>query len=85
MHPEDDQLVDEEELEIDEEPVLAIGTDPAPSDTGEGDHPRYEDSIEAQDDTPTESVEIDPEESRKDDSTVLATDRFDSEGNRVLR
>lgn len=45
---------------------------------------RYEDiNAEAADDTPVDSVEVPLEESRRDETTVLATDQFDLEGNRI--
>ena len=45
---------------------------------------RYEDTeAAAEDETPVDSKEVPLEDSRKDDTTVLATDVFDSEGNRV--
>lgn len=54
---------------------------------GEPDPPRYEDAIltTPEDFEPAESSthEVPLEESRKDETTVLATDIFDSDGNRV--
>lgn len=49
--------------------------DPGPS--------RYEDRFDTVIDTPLSSPEVDLEDQRKDETTVLATDVFDSEGNRV--
>lgn len=45
--------------------------------------PRYEDQFITEVDTPLSSPEVPLEESRKDETTVLATDQFDAEGNRI--
>jgi len=45
--------------------------------------PRPEDEGDI-DDTPLSSPEVDLETQRKDDSTVLATDRFNEEGKRII-
>jgi hypothetical protein len=50
-------------------------TDPGPE--------RIEDADGVQDDTPTSAKEVPLEDSRKDDTSVLATDQFDAEGNRI--
>ena len=46
---------------------------------------RYEDKMAPTQEDPAElsAEEVDPEEARKDETTVLASDIFDSEGNRV--
>lgn len=44
--------------------------------------PRYEDQFPPAVDTPLSAEEVDPEESRRDETTVLASDAFDGEGNR---
>ena len=46
---------------------------------------RWEDKMTPgqEDPAPLSAEEVDPEEARKDETTVLATDIFDSEGNRL--
>lgn len=60
-------------------PVLDLGDYNPRNDPGP---PRPEDT-DVEDDTPTSSPEVPLEESRKDDTTVLATDQFDNEGHRI--
>lgn len=43
---------------------------------------RYEDQFPPAVETPLSAEEVDPEESRRDETTVLAGDAFDGEGNR---
>lgn len=66
-----------------------VGAEPASydprKDTG---GERYEDSIDLPRNfegkaAKVDSEEVNPEKARRDDTTVLASDQFDSEGNRV--
>lgn len=44
---------------------------------------RYEDRLALGAETPLSAEEVDPEDTRRDETTVLASDVFDQEGNRI--
>lgn len=76
-HEEGDAQVADQEQASAEEPASSYDPtkDPGPF--------RPEDAVVIADDTPLSAEEVDPESQRMDESSSLAGDKYDNEGNRV--